>query len=157
MMPSVNLMWIGIVLLHSCELHQCFPVLVFGTTECCCFQIVNLYQSLISWLWNPAGLWSQHQDWMTLTYIINVYKSVFHVKRCKTILKCRFKSSDNCTKANCGMSGLTKQRNVAAAFCLSKFPKVDAFTCPKSCVNFIYRPVVPLWHSLMPYTLHTRI
>lgn len=87
------------------------------------------------WLAVPTtvGLWFQHQDWITLTYIINVYRFIYHVMRCKTILKRRVTSPDNCTKANRGTSGLAEGRRVDAAFCL----KLRLFACPNQVWTFL--------------------
>lgn len=115
-------------------------------------------QALISCsYYNPVGLCFQHQDWITLTYIVNVYRFVYHVMRCKTILKRRVTSPDNCTKANGGTSGLAEGRRVDAAFCLSS-RSWDFLPAQIKCellIFLIYRPVVPTYHSLMSSPLRS--
>lgn len=86
----------------------------------------------------------QHQDWITLIiYIIKVYRFVCHVMRCKTILKRRVTSPDNCTKADCGASDLAEARR---AMLLSAWvPEVETFCLPKSSVNFFFFLFTDRW------------
>lgn len=152
-------MLIVTVLPHTCELHQYFSVLVFGDLENRHFlswQMAHL-NCCLDWRTLLKDSWSQHQDWITVTYIINVYKSVFHVKRCETISRGRSTSTKNCTKKPpaARQRPLLQRRRVDAAFCQSGVPEAMTSTCPKPewtfssffSFSFFYRPVVPMWQS----------
>lgn len=86
---------------------------------------------------------------------------------CKAVqnnLKCRLKSPDYCTKANCGMSGLIDRRHVDAAFCLSRLQSLRRLlgqtkseywcfylqTCSANVTQWVLCPLHCIWtyHTL---------
>lgn len=108
---------------------------------CCCFLFCpvvkfELGQSVPHRLGRILTCLPIGRTEITLTYEITVYKSVyFTLSSVKTILK----SPDNCTKAKCGMSGLTARRRVVAAFCLNRLQSVRRLPA-RTQSDFIERP-----------------
>lgn len=165
-------MLIVTVLPHTCELHQCFSVLVFGDQESRHFLSWQMVHQVPDWLFRlkntAAGL---------LVPTPGLDNSDLHHKCLQICFSCEavWNNLKRQVDVNKKKTALKSQpRHVSGPFCrgdvsmllfawvgfqklwlLPVLNQSGRFLFSFLSFIFFYRPVVPMWHSLMWYNLHT--